>query len=534
MSMNGQNGMALFQAQEDGTEQEDDGKDLFESSVADFDSNSVTGKMDSNEIFGNSKSEFSFGGSRSGQDILLHGSRGYASFNNSFTEVDFGSFDYDPAIANKGSFSESGEFVMNHVVGPSEQEGLPDQSDFAAVSSVEHRSRTNPFAPGAQQRQVQSTLVEPVRPPSRHQYHDIEFKYSSTMPDHQETRPFGGEPQVIHETLQHGFQPQHSQHQSFQPREESMGAFEQRQIADVSVEDVRQRQLQFNPQAHPLSLHHHVLCEGMQSFAQQAMGQQQSDDFNQMSNQQFLYNSAQPGQQHDFDFQQQLSSTSHSAQPQHHLGLSHTVHGISYQRVDGPQASFHVQTNLTAPQGFALNVTDSMYGGHMAPTNPTIQSLQGNVSIAAERQSPKTLFNGFDGNGSSASLGHTKNVADAMSEAMEKLSDSMRRTAMSRSMVKQFSGRSLLGKQGSLRMVVAKQRSVRVLPNQLSDRNLLGEHGPSSHGRSGIRRSSSMVKHQLQHPARSRSVRQLDPQQALNQSSHSMTLNIDGRNIGEL
>jgi hypothetical protein len=499
-AMSGQNGSE--------TEEENDGQDLLQGSVADFDSNSVAGKMDSNDMFGHTRNDFLFSGSRNGQDNFLREFGG--GYNNSISEGDFGSFDYDNVVGNKGSLSESGEFVLNNVLSLSEQ---PDQ-DFPNIAIQRSNESLVP------EPLIQSTLAEPIRPPSADHYHDISYNFSGTGQTNEEERPFAGE----HDALQHSFQP----HQLFQHREEPMGAFEQRQIADVSVEDVRQRQLQFASQSFPSPLHHLQNQEEIPNFSQHAMGQQQGDDFNQMSNQQFVYNGAQPSQ-HDIDFHQQLSSIPHLAQPRH-VGLSNTVHANSYQRRDGPLASLHMRNSLTALHGYASNVPDAMYAAHMVPSNPSIQSLQGNVSIVAERQSPKALFNGFDDTGSSASLGHGKTVADAMAEAMEKLSDSMRRTAMSRSMVKQFSGRSLLGKQGSVSLL-AKQRSMRGLSSQLSDRNLMGEHGSSTHNSRGMRRSSSTVKHQLHHPARTRSNRNLD---SLNQSSHSITLNIDGRNMGEL
>lgn len=102
-------------------------------------------------------------------------------------------------------------------------------------------------------------------------------------------------------------------------------------------------------------------------------------------------------------------------------------------------------------------------------------------------------------------------VAAAMSEAMEKLSDSMKRTAMSRSMVKQFSGRSIVRNGSSSRLLASQRLSQRaVLRQQASDKSLLG--GDS--GRS-IRRTNS--KHHLQH----RFFPRHDSQQSLGQSGHN-------------
>lgn len=545
----------------------DDGKDLLEESVADFDSNSITGKIDSNEIFGNSKSDFSFGGSRGGQDILLNGSRDSCSFNNSITEGDFGSFDCDQGL-NKGSFSESGEFVMNNVLG-----GSSSELRGSAQGSWESRAQ--------QTSAVSATNVatEPIRPPSRQlQDKDIEIRFGQ---NHQETSPYRSE-QHFHSTSESSPFQRPGQHASafqqedhtFLQREDTLGAFEQRQVADVSVEDVRQRQLQFSSSSQqPLMQQHHVQQSNLQLYQQQLsqrhldqihlgpqelgsirlgqqpqLGQHLVNQQVVSQHQQSLQTSPKMQQQQQFPFNSthesqrefdasphqlhSMGSTFHSSQS----GLSSSIHGTSYHNPEGPQTVAGAGRNMAHQQGFVQNMPDIMYG-KMVSTNPTIASLHGNVSIAAERQSPKTLFaGGFDGNNSSASLTAAtgKNVTDAMTEAMEKLSDSMRRTAMSRSIVKQFSARSLLNKQGSVKLI-PKQRSGRTLGSQLSDKNLMGEHTGSSHGRgrSTVRRSSSMVKHQLQHPGRSRSVRQLDPQ-SLNHSSHSIKLNIDGRNVGEI
>ena len=96
----------------------------------------------------------------------------------------------------------------------------------------------------------------------------------------------------------------------------------------------------------------------------------------------------------------------------------------------------------------------------------------------------------------------------AYNEAMEKLCESMKRSAMSRNLVKQLSGRNLvkqpsarsLTKQGSQRSLMNKQGSARnLMRKQGSNRSLVSDHSGhrSSSGYFPARRSSIDTKHRI-------------------------------------
>ena len=226
------------------------------------------------------------------------------------------------------------------------------------------------------------------------------------------------------------------------------------------------------------------------------------------------------------------------------FGLSQSMHGTSQRRNN---VSFMMGnggvTNVSLQHQHQQLGGGSMHG---TPCSPPFASLQGggsNVSIASENTSNKASSNSL---GAGAPLG----------EAMEKLCESMKRSAMSRNMVKQLSGRSLV-KQGSGRQLVPRQNSGlmvrqgsnRSLMHQGSQRSLVHQSSQRSLIKQGSNRSlvddgsgrgtptavpirrMSNTKHQLQHPQRG--VFRHNSVQSLNsQSNHGLSLQVDGRNMG--
>lgn len=187
--------------------------------------------------------------------------------------------------------------------------------------------------------------------------------------------------------------------------------------------------------------------------------------------------------------------------------------------------------------------SDLQNGGFQQPRNSNFAGLNTNVSIASEMASPKSHLNGYDPNESPVSVGPPR-----MNNVMDKLSETMRRSAMSRSMVKQFSGkdlvrhssmRGLMVKQGSARGVMNGQNpgmmmarhSSRNLMRQGSDRSLVGDVNVRS---APVRRmSNGSAKHHIQHQGRG--VQRHDSQQSLNgRSNNSISIQLDGRNIGTM
>jgi hypothetical protein len=166
--------------------------------------------------------------------------------------------------------------------------------------------------------------------------------------------------------------------------------------------------------------------------------------------------------------------------------------------------------------------------------------MQVNVAIQSEQRSPQKYFNGGGGYESPSAV-HPKAVMPPtnINDVMEKLSVSMRRSAMSRSMVKHISGRSLVS-QNSARGLLASQSSSRgLVPNQgpvanhLANRNMMKQGSERSFGVDGrpvpIRRLSTNAKH---HPPGQSTLRN-SSHRSLNHSNHGqITLQIDDRNVG--
>ena len=196
------------------------------------------------------------------------------------------------------------------------------------------------------------------------------------------------------------------------------------------------------------------------------------------------------------------------------LGLSQSSHGVPFRLEQQSMMGLANSMHGGSSQGTSLH-GDSMHSQHMPSTPNTFGAFPGNVSIASELQSKKPSYD-------QAGMPQQQNVA-SLNEAMEKLCESMKRSAMTRSLVKQISGRSL-SKSSSGRGTLSRQNSG--LGKQRSGRNLMDE----SSGRSGPIRRMSNSKHHLQHHGRG--LYRHDSQQSLGTSNHSMNLHIDGRNVG--
>lgn len=179
--------------------------------------------------------------------------------------------------------------------------------------------------------------------------------------------------------------------------------------------------------------------------------------------------------------------------------------------------SMHLPVQRTASASAALSRSMHFEPGQASFGNSMpggVPYAGGNVSIASDARSFKPSFNQMDG----SSMAGGSNV----NEAMEKLCESMKRSAMSRSLVKQYSsGGRGVSRHGSGSLYAMRQASGRSNMNSIMD---------DSSGRSVPIRRTSSTKHHLQHPVRG--VYRHDS----NKSAHSMNLqiNMDGRNMGPM
>jgi hypothetical protein len=205
-------------------------------------------------------------------------------------------------------------------------------------------------------------------------------------------------------------------------------------------------------------------------------------------------------------------------------GLSRTVHG-----------------NMGNLEPNSFSPTDQLSSRSMhstpGPGSPLFQGIpnSGNVSIASDNATSK------------ATASCTAN-GEPLNGAMQKLCESMGRSAMSRNLVKQLSGRSLV-KQKSARQLPSRQNSglnrqgsQRGLNKQGSQRSLMKQSSQRSLMEDGSGRSTptaaalpvrrpSNNKHQLQHPGRGL-FRHNSVHTMGGQSNLCNNLQVDGRITG--
>ena len=175
--------------------------------------------------------------------------------------------------------------------------------------------------------------------------------------------------------------------------------------------------------------------------------------------------------------------------------------------------SMHMPVQRTASANASLSQSMHFEPGRssFAAGTPGIPSFSGgnNVSIASDTRSFKPSFN---------RVGETQSGGSNVNEAMEKLCESMKRSAMSRSLVKQYSsGGRAVSRHGSGQLFAMRQGAGR---NAMDD---------SSSGRNAPIRRHSSAKHQLHHPVRG--LYRHDSSQGAN-GKHSINFQIDGRPMG--
>ena len=193
----------------------------------------------------------------------------------------------------------------------------------------------------------------------------------------------------------------------------------------------------------------------------------------------------------------------------------------------------------------SVNSSDTLLGTF--PQGNVFAGMQCNVSIAHPAGGPnctpiKPQFPSATSNPTSyvdaqlspvaASL-KAAHAPSSMNEVMEKLSESMRRSAMSRSVVKQLSGRNVMARPNPVMIMAQKQRGM--VQRAMSDRSLM--MGDASSGRSiPVRRMSNTAKHHIHQHLPSRSLHRHNSQQSLDgHSNHNtISLQMDGRNVGTL
>jgi hypothetical protein len=212
------------------------------------------------------------------------------------------------------------------------------------------------------------------------------------------------------------------------------------------------------------------------------------------------------------------------------LEIRDTLQGSSRRTSDASNLSqsVHLPIQRTASANASLSrsvhfdqMGNNNFRGNGMPGAPPFGN--GNVSIASTGgvQSFKPSFNagGMDSQSMGGSGGAGTN------DAMEKLCLSMKRSAMSRTLVKQYSSGRGVSRNGSGHLNAMRQTTG---GRQMMDDSSGRSNGPAT----PVRRLSS-AKHRLQHP--SRGVYRHDSQNSLGgTSSHSVNLQFDGRNMGTM
>jgi hypothetical protein len=222
------------------------------------------------------------------------------------------------------------------------------------------------------------------------------------------------------------------------------------------------------------------------------------------------------------------------------MEIRDTLQGSSRRTSDASNLSqsVHLPVQRTASANSSLSrsmhfdqMGNNNFRGNGMPGAPPFGN--GNVSIASTGgvQSFKPSFNagGMDSQSMGGSGGPGTN------DAMEKLCLSMKRSAMSRTLVKQYSSGRGVSRNGSGHLNAMRQATG---GRQMMDDSSGRSNGPAT----PVRRLSS-AKHRLQHP--SRGVYLHDSQNSLGYrhdsqnslggtSAHSVNLQFDGRNMGTM
>lgn len=260
---------------------------------------------------------------------------------------------------------------------------------------------------------------------------------------------------------------------------------------------------------------------------------------------------------------QQMQSSGGAPQQQvqrpmnNNLGLSQTIHGqpmsgsMSMNNNLGLSQTIHGQP-MPGPMGMSNNssLNQTVHGQPFRrSSNPVmLQAMSQSLSQSMHDQrrssfhSPSDLNPPFSGgvvNGSIASEAQPKkgqNGGPPINNAMEKLCESMKRSAMSRSLIKQYSSsaRGSVAKQNSFRGQLPRQNSGRMMIKQMSNRGLMtqtsnrsvvddgsGRGTPTGPG-VPVRRIAN-TKHHLQPPERG--IYRHNSQPSLNgQSNHNINI----------
>lgn len=221
---------------------------------------------------------------------------------------------------------------------------------------------------------------------------------------------------------------------------------------------------------------------------------------------------------------------------------SQSYHGVPFRQSEGMM----MNNSSHGPTSTAAAMNASFHGDDYQRRSSTPfkdlstvghSGMQMNVAIQPEQHSPQKFFNGGGYESPNTIQSKTATPPTNMNDVMEKLSVSMRRSAMSRSMVKHISGRSLVS-QNSARGLLASQGPSRGpnqgnIVNHHSNRNMMKQGSERSFGMDGrpvpIRRLSTNAKHQPP----GQSMHRNSSHRALNHSNHGqITLQIDDRNVG--
>ena len=198
---------------------------------------------------------------------------------------------------------------------------------------------------------------------------------------------------------------------------------------------------------------------------------------------------------------QQTGSFRRTSDPNNfQMNLSQSMHLPVQRTASAASAPLSRSMHYDSRQGQATFRNNGM---SVSPSFPG-----SNVSIASDSRSFKPSFNASEGVVSGSS---------GVNEAMEKLCESMKRSAMSRQMVKQYSSASRgVSRHGSGSLYAMRQNASR---NSGMD---------DSSGRSAPIRRPSSTKHQLHHPVRG--VYRNDS--GASNGHRSYNFQIDGRNMG--
>ena len=381
----------------------------------------------------------------------------------------------DPSMNGYGNYSASQQMQQSYM-----------QNDSPQLQSQQQQHPTYLQQQTQQQHQFQQApLSMPPQMQTTQQFNDMQTLQIMQIQQQHQTRMQGLQ-QTSYDNSMQQQQQQFNPSPSMQPVDHQQQMYQQQQQMQQQQQQMQQQQQQaYAPTSTSLGYSNQALPGSVRiSPSGRPYPLQGSASMSQLSQMRNVLQN-----QQTLPFSQGLEQDYMNTSAANNNSLSHSLHGESYARVPA------------APQLQRAAVNQSL---SQSLHDPTSVRRSAAFQVAPNLQQPGIVV---------PVTNPTAPGGPHITEAMSQLCDSMRRSAMSRSFVKQLSNRSLSSGQPTGRSI-GRTNS---LHSQNSSRSLMD--GEASGRPVPVRRTSSTAKYHLQHPMRG--IHRHDSQQSLGRSNHS-------------